>query len=239
MRVKLWLLAVGMVVAGIANAAQMPNVSYSADSYMESAEGVTKGPVYVAPGKQRREYVDDSGNSVVMIIRQDKKVTWMLMPNDEMYMEIPFPKEGRKDDLSSYKIDSTTVGQETVNGVKTTKSKVIMTGPNGEKMGGFWWATQEGIIVKMDTIAKEKDEKVRFKVELHNLKIGKQDPSLFEVPDDYTKMDMSMGGIGAMMMGGDDEDDGDNGKDAEKKPEKKPEEKKKGFSWKDAIDILK
>ena len=222
----------GIMAVGIVNAMQAPNVSYSADSYMESAEGVTQGKVYVANDLERREFNQD-GQSMVMILRRDKKLVWMLMPDDQMYMEVKIPKEGRADDLGNYKIDTTTIGPETVNGVETTKSKVIMTGPDNTKMGGFWWATREGIIVKMDAIAVDKNKKERFKIDLKNLEIGEQDPAMFEVPDTYTKLDM--GGIGSMMLGGDDDDE-DKNPDDNKPP---AEEKKKGFSWKDAIDILK
>jgi hypothetical protein len=182
--------------SGIAVAWQQPKVEYSADSYMEMAEATMQGALHSAPGKERREYVME-GQKMVMIARHDKKVAWVLMPEDKSYMEMKFPKEGRKDDISGYKIETTTIGPETVNGVKTTKSKIIMTGPKGEKLGGFWWASKEGIIVKMDAISVDKGSKDRFKIELKNLKIGKQNPSLFEVPAGYTKMDM-----GGMMMRG-------------------------------------
>ncbi|MDP2689825.1 MAG: DUF4412 domain-containing protein, partial [Deltaproteobacteria bacterium] len=187
----------------------------------------------VAPGKERREYVED-GNTMVMILRHDKKVIWMLMPENKTYMEMKFPKEGRKDDIGSYTIDSTTIGPETVNGVTATKSKVIMTSPNGDKMGGFWWATKEGIIVKLDALSVSSGGKERMKTYLENLKVGKQDASLFEIPSDYTKMDM-MGGMGSMMLGGDDDDD--NGAPEDVKPQ--PKSKKRGFSFKDAIDLIK
>jgi hypothetical protein len=44
---------------------------------------------------------------------------------------------------------------------------------------------------------KEGNEKKRMMTELKNLKIGKQDPQLFEIPQGYTKFDMSgmMGGV--------------------------------------------
>ena len=239
MRVRLWLLVVGMVVAGMVQAVEGPRVEYSATMSMESAEGISQGPVYHTPMMERREIVQD-GESMVMIIRHDKKVTWTLMPGSKMYMESEFPKEGRQDDLGAYKFDTTVVGPDTVNGLETTKTKIIMTGPDNVKMGGFMWATKEGIAVKLDAIAVEKKKKERFKMELQNLKVGKQDPSLFEIPKGYEKMDMA--NMGKMMMfgGGDDEDgkDEDNAPPEDKKPAE-VKEKKKGFGLKDAWDLLK
>src|SRR3990172_4153010 len=125
-----------------AGAAEKSTPEYSADSTMETADAVMSGAVYVAPGKERRENVMD-GEKSVMIIRHDKNVVWMLMPADKMYTEMkPGQSGGRKDDLSAYKIDQTTVGPDSVNGIQATKSKIIMTGPKGDKLGGFWWTTR-------------------------------------------------------------------------------------------------
>ena len=230
MNVQTLLLFAGAVISSTAVALEAPKVEYSADTYMETAEGTTQGAVYSAHGKERREFVQE-GEKVVMIIRQDKKVVWMLRPEDKIYMETKIPKEGRKDDLSAYKIEQTTVGAETVNGVRTTKSKIIMIGPKGDKLGGFYWTSREGIVVKIDAIAVDKKSKERIKSELTNLKVGKQNASLFEIPSGYEKMDMSMGGLGKMMTGADDKGTG----------EKQPQEssKKKSFGLKDALDLLK
>jgi hypothetical protein len=172
---------------------------------------------------------------MAMILRQDKKVGWMLMPGQKMYMELNFAKEGsRKDDLSGWKVEQTTIGPETVNGVKTTKSKIVMTGPKGEKMGGFWWATKENIVVKMDAISVHKGSKDRFKIELKELKIAKQDPSLFEVPAGYSKMGMDMGSLGRMMGGGGEEEG-----ERPRKGRNKDKESSGGFGLKDALDLLK
>jgi len=234
---KSWLLAAGLAVSGAAHADQGgPNVEYSANSYFETAAGVMEGPAYFAPGKERREYLMEGMRSV-NITRRDKNVIWMLMPEDKIYMEMK-PNEGNsQSDLSGYQIEQTPVGPEVVNGVQTNKSKIVMTAPGGEKLGGFMWVTPEGIVVKMDAIAMDKKNKLRFKTELKDLVIGDVDDSLFEIPADYTKMDM-LGGFGKTMFGaGDHGADSDGG--AANAGESPPKEKKKGFGWKDAIDLVR
>jgi hypothetical protein len=208
-----------------AHAWKGPTVEYSADSHFETAEDTMDGKLYSAPGKEAREYIQDGGK-MVSIMRHDKKLIWMLMPEDKAYMEMKIPKGGRKGDISAYDIKQTNIGPETVNGIKTTKSKIIMTGPKGEKLGGFYWTTKEGIVVKMDAISVSKTSKDRIKLELKNLKVGKVNPSVFEIPAGYTRMDMGMGG---MLMGG-------NG-GGDRQPEQK--EKKKGFGLGDAINLMK
>ena len=188
---RMLLMSAAMVIAGAVQAASSspPQVEYSADSVLETAEVSMKGHVNYTPTRERREMVMGSGgDKMIMITRQDKKVAWTLMPSEKMYMESSIAQAKSKEDLSSYKIEQTVIGPETVNGVSTTKSKIIMTGPKGEKMGGFMWTTKENIVVKMDAIAIDKKQKHRYKTELTNLKVGKQDPKLFEVPAGYQKM---------------------------------------------------
>lgn len=198
-KINLFLIVAAMAMAGSAQAADQsrPNVEYSADSVMETAENSMKGRIYYTPTRERREMVVEGGDKMIMITRHDKKVAWTLMPAENIYMEMSLAeaKEQDKSDPSQFKIEQTVVGQEVMNGVNTTKSKIIMTGSEGDKMGGFMWMSKENIMVKIDAIAIDKNEKMRFKNELTNLKVGKQDPALFEIPRGFEKMGMpGMGG---------------------------------------------
>ena len=170
-------------------------VDYSADSTMETEGGMTmKSRLYHTVEKERMEMGGSDG--MVSIIRKDKKVVWQLMGN--MYMEMPMDASNASG-MDAFDItEQVDVGPETINGLKTTKSKIVAVKKDGSgKFGGFFWATKEGITVKMDMLSKEGDKKMRMTSELSNLKIEKQDPALFEVPAGYTKNDMGamMGGI--------------------------------------------
>ncbi len=230
MQAKWLVLVMGMGLATAASAWEGPKVEYSADTVMETAEVAIRGKVYAAPNKERREYAE-GGQKIAMIVRADKKLAWLLMPEEKMYMEFDTKTEGRSDDLSGWKIEQTVIGPETIDGHKTTKSKIIMTGPKGEKLAGFWWLTKDNIIVKMDAIAVDKGRKDRFKIENKNIKIGKQDPTLFEVPAGYQKM--AMPDIGALMRGGGKEPP-ERGSGAKEKSEKGS-----GFGLQDALKLLK
>jgi hypothetical protein len=172
-----------------------PQVEYSADSVMQTEDSTTEQHVYVTPAKERRETLTGSGDGSVQIFRYDTKVMWLLMPSENMYMEHSMGKN-KGNDPSQWDFVETVMGDETLNGVKVTKYKTIATSTDGKKYGGFSWRTKEGISVKTDLLYKEGNEKKRMMTELKNLKIGRQDPQLFEIPKGYTKLDM--GG----MMGG-------------------------------------
>jgi hypothetical protein len=171
-------------------------VDYSADSTMETEGGMTmKSRIYHTVNKDRMEMGGSDG--MTSIIRKDKKVVWQLMGN--MYMEMAMDASNTSGMDAFDLVEQAEVGQETINGVKTTKSKVVAVKKDGSgKFGGFFWTTKEGITAKMDMLSKEGDKKMRMTSELTNLKIEKQDPALFDIPAGYTKNDM-----GAMMgMGG-------------------------------------
>ena len=101
-------------------------------------------------------------------------------------------------DPSQWDFQETVMGEEMLNGMKVTKYKTIATSTDGKKYGGFSWRTKEGISIKSDLLYKEGNDKKRMMTELKNVKIGRQDPKLFEVPEGFTKFDMA-GMMGGMM----------------------------------------
>ena len=198
---SLSMLLILLLFTGTTQAADAPgsNVEYSADSYMETEKMTRKEKVYHTANKERRE-VDTGRGPQITITRGDRNVTWTLMPSRNMYVETPGASQsaGVANMLGHFaKFEkSEIVGDETLDGIETTKSKIVVSSPKGNKFGGFMWVTKEGIQIKTDAISVNSDKgtKMRIKTELKNLKIGKQDPGLFEVPAGYSKM--GMGGFG-------------------------------------------
>jgi hypothetical protein len=177
-----------------------PNVEYSADAMIQNEEGTMQQKIFVTPTKERKETLTGAGEGAVMIFRHDTKVMWTLMPSESMYMEYSLAgSQGQGNDPSQWTYEDTVMGEETLNGVKVTKYKTIATSTEGKKYGGFSWRTKEGINLKQDLLYKEGKEKKRMLTELSNLKIGNQDPKLFEIPEGFTKFDM--GGMMGGMMG--------------------------------------
>jgi hypothetical protein len=178
-----------VLAAGLAE----PKVEYSADQYIGSGDRVMKSRVYHAPGKQRMD-MGDSDQAQYLITRMDRKVSWVVMPEQKMYMEMSL-EEGRKknQDITNCSFSRKAVGNETVNGIPATKSEIDVSCPDKSEYSGTMWTSKEGIMVKMDAVAKGKGSKSRIQLELKNLKIGRQDPGLFEVPSGYRPMKFPMG----------------------------------------------
>ena len=172
------------------------NAEYSANVVFETKEGSFRTKVFNSASHERRE-MSESGANMITIINKESKTMYMLMPDEGMYMEISgsspmasmAPKQPEMDD---YNFEQTEVGKETINGVATTKYKMIMTSKSKPdmKLGGFFWLSKEDILVKMDAMSVDKKSKDRIKIELTDLKIEKQNQSLFEIPSNLQKMSM-------------------------------------------------
>ena len=200
-----------IVLAGVFGTTQLlaaqlsrPQVEYSADSTIQNEEGTIQQHVYATPTKERKEMLTGEGDGGIQIFRYDTKVMWILMPSEKMYMENSMMGKSKGTDTSQWTYEDTVMGEEMLNGMKVTKYKTIATSTDGKKYGGFSWRTKEGISIKQDLLYKEGNDKKRMLTELKNVMIGRQDPTLFEIPEGFTKFDMAgmmSGAMGRERMG--------------------------------------
>lgn len=171
----------------------VPSTEYSADRTITSEMGEMQQKVFHSFGKERVE-MQMEGMQTVMISRPDLGKFWNLMPMLGMYMEIDSAKAGQMSGQMPDDITIEKMGTDQINGIATTKYKMLK---KDKSAGGFIWLTAEHIPVQMDFISKEGKDKSRVKMSMSNLKSGKQDATLFELPQGLNPMP-SMGS----MMGG-------------------------------------
>lgn len=177
--------------------AQLPQ-PFSADYSTTPANGADKvtGKMYFSMPRMR---MDSSarGQNVVMIVDSTAQVMYMIMPAQQMYMEFstnqPSPMTSHApytptafDPSHPCAADATCkkVGTETVNG--RVCDKWVITNKAGTSTA---WIDQK-LLFPIKTIGTNGSV-----FELSNLKEGKPEASLFEVPAGYRKMEMpAMGG---------------------------------------------
>lgn len=177
-------------LAASASELPIPKVAYTAEQEMSSAQGTFTSKIYHAGMKERAERQME-GMHMITILRKDRNVLWMLIPDERMYTETSL-KQVPKGASMPTDVDITRVGKETIEGVSTTKYKMLLKDRTG---GGFVWLDSHNIPVKMDVLAKDRGRNVRTTISLHNIKVGDQDPSLFEIPRGYSKMPAMGGGF--------------------------------------------
>ena len=121
-------------------------------------------------------------------MRLDRKAVYVLMPAQKTVMDMGSLGQGSMDLVSSLegaKVDRQAMGSEQVGTYQCTKYRVQTTYEGKVYTGLEWDATElNGFPVK------QADEKGSWSKEYQNVRLGKQDPSLFEIPPDYKKIDL-------------------------------------------------
>ncbi len=143
---------------------------------------------FYATEKAIRMEGEEKGKKAISILRTDRNVMWVLMPDQKMYMEMSlnpgksFAEAARE---SEAKIERESLGTEQVGPYHCEKHLVRVT-YKGKVYSGLQWAAKEldGFVVKM------MDEKTKATTEYQNVRLGPQDPSLFEIPPGYKKLGM-------------------------------------------------
>lgn len=175
---KSFLVAVTLLAA---LAAPVYALEFSADVVTEAKGQRMDGRIYVADKKVR---MDMAGTST--ITRMDKNVTWLLMPQQPLYMEQPIDPAriaGATEKMPG-EVSRTPLGTDLVDGRPADKFRITYTGPGGEASVDQWVDKATGIPVK--TVAIDGS----WTMEYRNLNAGPQDPSLFEIPAGYKKFSM-------------------------------------------------
>ena len=176
-----------MVVGLGGFAASASAMTFSADMY--SSDG-HNGKIYMDTDKIRVETKE-----MISITRQDKKLVWLLMPEEKMYMEQLLnaaamnQKHLPANDAVTDDVEREFILRETINGYVADKYKITI---NKQSSHYEWVSSDPGITMAVKSAAIDGS----WWTEYRNISLAKPSSSLFEVPADYTKMSMAgMGGF--------------------------------------------
>lgn len=191
MNCKFWCVTVMIVLLTaffLVFTGEVQAAEFSADLVQSSGSDSETGKVYIKGKLRRQEFTEGGKVAGVSIVRPDKGVTWNLMPDEKMYMEIPLdPGDSEsREDMES--LDSVakmvSLGKETVSGYKCEKRRYEY---HDKTQGSFimWYSPKLNYPVKlqMKGHGKEGDLVMEYK----NIKTGKIPDSMFEIPKGYEK----------------------------------------------------
>lgn len=163
---------------------------FSADQITTQGREHHKVKMYAVEQAFRMEG-EEQGQKSIVIMRLDRKVMWSLMPDQQMYAEIPLNwgqsfSQAAQD--PSAKVEREELGTEQVGPYHCVKYRVRVT-YQGQVYSGIQWSAPEldGFVVKMY------DEKSKTTTEYQNIRLGPPDPSLFEIPPGYQKINFPGG----------------------------------------------
>lgn len=154
----------------------------------------TVAKLYVGDGQMRTE-MGEGEQRRITIVNQQRNTAWMLNPSRQQYVELkgpaqanvpsrpPLPGEagspcGKQTDLTCVK-----VGAEKVNGRNTEKWQIVMSQGDQKLRSVVWVDRGLGMPVREELPGG-------YVRELRDIQEGPQDPSLFEVPNDYERIEL-------------------------------------------------
>jgi len=192
-----------LIVLSFGMAAQVGPTPFSADLTAKDKGGQTMNGKFYFSGEKLRIDMNTERGNMIMVHNIPEKVTYMIMPQQKMYMEMhagQSPMMKRAPDIRNLKsfdpnnpcasLTDTTcekVGSETVNG-RSTDKWIFTDKKTGEKTTA--WVDKK-LHFPIKTLSQDGSE-----MDFTNIQEGAPDSSLYEIPAGYRKLDM-----GAMMGG--------------------------------------
>lgn len=178
------------VLSMVLCAASGYTADFSADMISKSSETAFTAKLFVSGDKSRVDTPEG-----ITISRMDKKVVWVLMPQQMMYMEQPLDQRSAASTQERVdgEIERKIVVNEKVNGRNTTK--YLVTYKAKDKNESLFQWIDETVRIPVKTAAVDGSWSNEFK----NIQTGPQDAGLFEIPSGYKKMSFGIGNIKDIM----------------------------------------
>jgi hypothetical protein len=182
-------LACGLVVLGLGLVTDASALEYSADMVSTAHGQSTVTKVFAKDQKLRME---SKGAPTYSIMRVDKQVTWLVIPDQKSYMEMKLDRSQapKADEKVEGEVSRKLIGPETVGGHPTQKYEVTYTAAGKTEKMYRWIASDIKFPVKMAAVDGS------WTLEYRNINMATQPDGLFEVPSGYKKITMpSMPGM--------------------------------------------
>lgn len=140
-------------------------------------------------------------DKMVSIVRPDKQRQFVIYPSLRAYAEMPISKgqASAATDGEDYKIESTKLGAETVNGHPCVKNKVTISVKGSEPQEAIVWNASDlkDFPIKIQT---QQTGGGALVMTYSNIKLEKPDAKLFEPPAGFEKYDNVQTLLQAAMM---------------------------------------
>jgi len=142
-------------------------------------------------------------SKVVSLVRPDKQASYVIYPEQKLYLNMPLAKGDAEAAQKPAKIEKTAIGPDTLEGKACEKSKVVLKQEGGRTLEAFVWTTPETkeFPVQVESTDGGNTSTIHFK----DVRFEKPDAARFDVPTAFTSYKSYpefMGGLMAKMLGG-------------------------------------
>lgn len=129
-------------------------------------------------------------DKVISISRPDQKTTYLIYPGMKAYAAIPNQDQDSSTSEADYKIETTELGKETIDGHPCIKNKAVVTDPEGKKHESTLWNATD--LKKFPVQIKTSEDGNDITLHFKTVKLTKPAGSEFDLPSDFTKYDSMM-----------------------------------------------
>lgn len=159
----------------------VPAADFSAEVVNISQGKTVRAKIYVQAEKIRMEMPGVEDHTIV---RSDRQVVWVVIPEDKTYVELPSPPApgtGAKAKMKG-EINRTYLGSETVNGFAAEKYEVHYRDQEKVHKAYQWIAADLDYPIKISALDGS------WSTEYRNIQMGAQPESLFEIPPGFARV---------------------------------------------------
>lgn len=170
--------------AGVPPAAGLPAAAYSAEQIIETTPGPFRNRLYV-DGDRERQDAALGGGTVTTIIRRDRGVAWLLVPGRQQYEEVALEAaasasiEARFTGLTRRDVGAAVVDE--------LPARHYSWHAADGRLVAYSWVTADGITRRAELLADPATGAPAAVIRLQDVRLGPQDPALFELPPGYQR----------------------------------------------------
>jgi len=129
-------------------------------------------------------------DKTIRITRPDKKLSYSIFPGFEAYAETPLKDPSADTAPEKFKIETTELAKETVDGHPCVKNKVVVTDEKGAKHEATVWNATD--LKNFPVKITQSDDGEEVTMVFKDVKLAKPDKAQFDPPSAYKRYDNQM-----------------------------------------------
>ena len=177
MRIGSIFLLIGVVFLLLLGSAQAAD--FSAEVVNTNQGQTTRAKIFIQTDKIRME---TPGTEEYTILRSDRKVIWIVIPEEKTYIEIQSPHVRGAEVKMKGELKREYLSSETLNGYATKKYEVHYLDKDTVHKAHQWVASDLNYPIKISALDGS------WSTEYRNIQVGPQANSLFEIPEGFDRV---------------------------------------------------
>jgi hypothetical protein len=176
-----------LLLSGVATAAILGDarVGFNADRLLVIDGHRYEGKIWAMPGEERHEQAIQAFRPI-FLLHAGRPLGEIVLPQLKTIVEFVIPPELRL--FADPKLTRHPIGQETIDGIATTKYAIDETVPEGHATGTLWLSRDQIPMRLAGTFVGHKGKPTTVRWELRHVRIGPQPAGLFEAPHGFSKL---------------------------------------------------